>query len=246
MFGIAMETVNLPPIDESTIRHMLAGVSLPWWRRFSYRLLAARCVFCNRRGDLGDIDLCESCLWGLPWSSGPASISSLFEYRPPISTALIALKFHADFRYASVLGTLLGLVWRAKGFGPPAERSMAIVPVPLHLSRLQARGFNQVTQIARYAHEIIGWPLFEDGLSRARPTLAQTRLDAAARRSNLQQAFRLGLNEPYPSTAFVLLDDVATTGATMEAAVATLQTAGEVYPWAVARAMPANITSPMV
>lgn len=281
MFSISAETVNLQVIDGSTIRHSLDHLRLPWWWRLGHRLLAARCVFCNQAGDLGDIDLCEACLHALPWSvaqdvsapvrvvsgnafsggalsggafSGGAisgEVSALFAYRPPVSTALIQLKFHADFRYAAVLGTLLGLSWRQAWAGACPQRTGRLVPVPLHPHRLRERGFNQVAWLARYASHVSGWPIEHRLLQRVRPTQAQTRLDAGARRLNLKDAFQLGraaseFSLSSTPSMLILIDDVVTTGATLEAASAVLQAAGEVHTWAVARAIPANITSPMV
>lgn len=269
MFSIGAETVNLQPIDGSTIRQDLARLRLPWWWRLGHRLLAARCVFCDRTGDLGDIDLCEACLQGLPWSvtqspsaragTCPLSVNTLFDYRPPVSRALIQLKFHADFRQAAVLGTLLGLSWRhvrSLATQDSTQEVPKIVPVPLHRHRLRERGFNQVAWLARYASYVSSWPVEPRLLQRVRATQAQTRLDAGARRLNLDEAFRLGptvtrgslFRPPFvrQASTLILLDDVVTTGATMEAASTVLQTAGEVHLWAVARAMPTNTTSPIV
>ena len=246
MFDIAKETVNLQPIAGSTIRELLLACTPPWWRRLSYRMLAARCVFCQAPGDLGDIDLCEPCLQSLPWSHNNGPIKALFDYRPPISSALIALKFQADFRYAAVFGTLLGLAWQRAFVSMPHDRPTGIVPIPLHPLRLRERGFNQVSLIARSASHIVGWPVLPHTLRRERDTSPQTRLDAAARRQNLQHAFRLGVAAQPPSSSLMVLDDVVTTGATLAAASAAWPAAQEIHLWAVARAMPTNMTNPIV
>lgn len=260
MFDIPTKTVNFELTPESTILRGLARARLPLWYRFSYRLLAARCILCEAPGDLGAIDLCAACLRALPWDqSAQSRPQALFDYRPAVSRGLIALKFAADFRQAAVWGTLLGAGWRAIAY----EASPLIVPVPLHRDRLRERGFNQVAMLARYASRVCGWPVATHLLERHRATAPQTRLDGASRYLNVRDAFTVA-RPPSPHTSFgyklfrararqarlptiILLDDVVTTGATLQAAADALRQAGYcVHPWAVARAIPTKITSPMV
>jgi ComF family protein len=260
MFDIPTKTVNFELTPESTIRRGLSSARLPLWYRFSYRLLTARCILCEASGDLGAIDLCATCLRALPWDRSVQSRpQALFDYRPAVSRGLIALKFAADFRQAAVWGTLLGASWRAIAYEVPP----LIVPVPLHRSRLRERGFNQVAMLARYASRVSGWPVAPHLLERHRATAPQTRLDGASRHLNVRDAFSVG-RPPSPNVSFshaifrartrqarlptiILLDDVVTTGATLQAAAGVLEQAGYcVHPWAVARAIPTKITSPMV
>jgi ComF family protein len=157
---------------------------------------------------------------------------------------LLALKFGGEFRHAAVLGTLLGLYWRETLH--QLEQPL-IVPVPLHKDRLRERGFNQVAMLARYASRIIGWPLSSEVLIRTRYTSAQTRLDAYQRHQNVQAAFSAARPPICEGQAVILLDDVVTTGATLRAAGIALEQAGyQVQPWAVARAIPAKMTRPIV
>ena len=103
-----------------------------------------------------------------------------------------------------------------------------VVPVPLHRWRRMRRGFNQADDLARR----LGAPVLR-ALCRVRATAAQTDLNAAARRRNVRRAFGLS---PFPSHArrrrllegriVVLVDDVRTTGATLEACAAVLKNAG--------------------
>ena len=245
MFDIPDDTVNLPPLSQSTMIGALAAARLSLWWRLTYRLLAARCIYCDTPGDLGEIDLCSGCLRALPWSHWlNAPENALFDYRPAVSRSLLALKFGGEFRHAAVLGTLLGSYWRETLHH--LERPL-IVPVPLHRDRLRERGFNQVAMLARYASRVVGWPVYPQLLIRARYTAPQTRLEAHQRHQNVQAAFSAARPPISQEQAVILLDDVVTTGATLQAAGMALKQAGyQVQLWAVARAMPTKMTSPIV
>jgi ComF family protein len=105
-----------------------------------------------------------------------------------------------------------------------------VVPVPLHASRWRERGFNQATDLSR----ALGLPIVH-ALRRARPTPPQVGLSADERRDNVRNAFTLRRrlrgyrgfeNPPVQRKVIVLVDDVATTGATLEACAGVLRAAG--------------------
>ena len=106
--------------------------------------------------------------------------------------------------------------------GPPPG-SAAVVAVPLSASRLRERGFDQARVLATALASGLALPLLP-ALTRVRATEAQSRLDQAARRRNLSEAFRA--RGPAPPRQVVLVDDVITTGATVDAAARALQAAG--------------------
>ena len=96
------------------------------------------------------------------------------------------------------------------------------IPVPLHRSRTRERGFNQATDLARR----LGIPLCH-ALERVRPTAAQATLPAAERHRNVRGAFSVASRGiPLTGTVVVLIDDVSTTGATLEACARVLKEAG--------------------
>jgi ComF family protein len=99
-----------------------------------------------------------------------------------------------------------------------------LVPVPLHAARLRERGFNQSALIAGSLSARLGIPVL-DGLVRSRATRSQVGLGRAARRRNVESAFdaRPGLRA---GSAVCLVDDVATSGATLAAAAEALARAG--------------------
>jgi ComF family protein len=123
----------------------------------------------------------------------------------------------------------------ARGLGARLRESAAgllgnadiVVPVPLHRSRRRGRGFNQARELARH----LGLPLV-DALRRTRATWSQTDLPAAARHANVRDAFALARRQlPWlalnvEGLRIVIVDDVSTTGATIEACARVLRAAG--------------------
>jgi ComF family protein len=95
------------------------------------------------------------------------------------------------------------------------------VPVPLHARRRRARGYNQAEEIAR--HLGVHWA---DALERTRYTPSQTDLPAARRHANVRGAFALRRRQHVTGLCVLLVDDVCTTGATLEACARVLQDAG--------------------
>lgn len=96
-----------------------------------------------------------------------------------------------------------------------------VVPVPLHRSRHRMRGFNQAREIAGH----LGPPVL-DALRRVRATPSQTDLPAARRHANVRDAFRVRRRQPVGGKTLVLVDDVSTTGATLDACARVLLEAG--------------------
>ena len=104
--------------------------------------------------------------------------------------------------------------------GPPPG---IVVPVPLHVARLRERGFNQSTSLARDVARAVGSPCAPVALRRIRATARQTDLSRSERRRNLRGAFEACREIP---RHVWLVDDVATTGATLTEAARTLRRAG--------------------
>ena len=109
--------------------------------------------------------------------------------------------------------------------------SQALVPVPLHHRRLRQRGYNQSALIARELGRIIDQPVVEEGLRRLRDTPPQARAQSAAdRQRNVEGAFVC----PHRGLAgknLLLIDDVSTTGATLEACALALRQGGVAQVW---------------
>jgi ComF family protein len=100
-----------------------------------------------------------------------------------------------------------------------------LVPVPLGKERRRERGFNQVEEIARRVAKELGITIDTALLERVRKTASQVSLPRRAREENMRGAFRAA-HPANPSYTYIVLDDVITTGATLQAAIDALRAAG--------------------
>lgn len=115
----------------------------------------------------------------------------------------------------------------------------AIVPVPLHPRKKREREFNQAEYLAGALSRAFGVPVLSGSLRRVKDTVTQMALDAERRAANLRGAFAMRRTEAVAGKRLVLVDDVFTTGATMDACAKVLRVAGaqRVIALAVARGM---------
>ena len=216
-------------------------------------LLPPRCVVCGDAG-MSARDVCACCHADLPWQ-GPAcgrcalplpttgicghclqqpspldAVHAAFDYSFPLDRLLPRLKFHADFACGRVLAQCMAERFAA------LPRPAAIVPVPLHPARLRSRGYDQALELAKPIARALALPLRGNLLQRCKSTSAQSRLHADARQHNLREAFRVATVPELPAH-IALLDDVMTTGATLQAAAQAMRNAGvaRVDAWVCAR-----------
>lgn len=143
-------------------------------------------------------------------------------YEGGVREMIQRFKYGRDIAMARPLGALLP---RALSDPRLSGRSFdAVVPVPLHPQRERERGFNQADLLARLLARSIGIPK-HDLLKRIRPTAQQAGFDRAHRMENLRGAFVLRRPLP-PDATLLLVDDVSTTGATLDACAAVLKETG--------------------
>jgi ComF family protein len=102
----------------------------------------------------------------------------------------------------------------------------AIVPVPLFPRKEREREFNQAELLSRSLGKAVGRPVIARKLRRVKETGTQTRLDAAARRENVRDAFAARGGEVFAGKRLALVDDVFTTGATLDACARVLHEMG--------------------
>ncbi|HJP89526.1 MAG TPA: hypothetical protein VJ850_10880 [Candidatus Limnocylindrales bacterium] len=197
--------------------------------------LPAACAGCRREGSA----LCSECEpaldarleaergvpIGLP-ADIPVPLLQL-EWCAPFTgitrRALHALKYDGERRLATPLGAAIARRWERAGVAGDT-----FVPVPASPDRVRERGYDQAALLAGEAARRLRVPVLH-ALERTRATTAQFDLDRAARASNLGGAFRIVQRTPRLPTEgrwFVLVDDVATTGATLAACATTLLDAG--------------------
>ncbi|MGA0098705.1 MAG: ComF family protein [Steroidobacteraceae bacterium] len=222
------------------------------------RFFPPRCLFCLGPGQAPDLDLCAGCeadlLPNVPactvcaqplktagsflcprCAARPRAFDAAFagcRYAWPLDWAVQRAKYSGDIAAAAVLGRLLARRLPAL----QAAHVDALLPVPLHRAREAQRGYNQAHEIACQVGRRLGLPVVSGPFERIRATPAQAGLDAAARRRNLKGAFaRRG---PWPYRRVAIIDDVMTTGTTVEALAELLREAGSewIEVWVLARA----------
>jgi ComF family protein len=172
------------------------GDPLPSWRHLS--LEQQVCPRCRRA------------------RSALSSVRAIGPYEGPLRAIVHALKYGGRRSIAPRLGELM----RSTADGRIDDVDVA-VPVPLHWRRQRVRGFNQADDLAR----LLGIPVLT-ALTRVRSTTSQTDLPAARRHANVRGAFRLRWRTRVSGLRVVLVDDVCTTGATLEACARVLREAG--------------------
>jgi ComF family protein len=137
---------------------------------------------------------------------------------------ILALK-HGDYTH---LAPALGR-WMQRGGGEILAGADVMVPVPLHWTRLFARRYNQAALLANAIHAAGGPPVLADGLTRRRRTPSQGRLSPTARIRNVRAAFAARCPTDLRGKRIVLIDDVMTTGATVEECARVLRRAGAAW-----------------
>lgn len=176
-----------------------------------------RCPVCSH--PMAGLMICPNCD-GRRWNL--ETIVPACRYGGGVKGMIQRFKYGRDITLARPLGILL-----ARALGDPriAGRTFdAVVPVPLHPQRERERGFNQAALLAGFLAGSRG-VLRRDLLRRTRPTLQQAGFDRSHRMENLRGAFALRRQLPRDAT-LLLVDDVSTTGATLNACAAVLKEAG--------------------
>jgi ComF family protein len=199
------------------------------------------CSMCGRpfRGASGEDHPCGACIKRPPhfvaaraWACYPPE--ELEEQ--PLRRVVQKFKYGRKVSLGKPLGRLM-----ASGCEEFLRRCRAelIVPVPLHPKRLRWRGFNQSVLLARQVSRAYDTPVDPFVLLRSRETPAQTQLTEAERRRNMRGAFAVNPDKPVKGKNVLLIDDVYTSGATVEECSRALRRGGarEVYVLTLARAV---------
>lgn len=226
-----------------------------WLRIIQKAVYPSRCLLCDAPGE-GGRDLCAACAADLPHNPVACSLCGLpltaheeglcggclkrtqpldgstipFRYAAPLDHLLLGLKFNRQLVNARLLGGLMAEAIATGGEPLPD----CILPVPLHAGRLRERGYNQALELARPVSKRLGVPLENRLVVRVTATAAQSSLEKKARRRNIRGAFAL-VGEPPAHIA--ILDDVVTTGSTVNELAQVLRRGGakRVVVWACAR-----------
>lgn len=176
------------------------------------------CIGCGEEGNGFLCDICGSSIdAGVRERPFAPPVRALY-YATSFSNMLVANAIHA-LKYSLVreLAEPLGnfLIAPLALLKKIEQRKIILVPVPLHRRRYRERGFNQSELLARVAGERLGIPVLCSALTRTRYTRPQAELSGESRMHNLTGVFSARFRVHYASATYVLVDDVATTGATM-------------------------------
>lgn len=234
-----------------------------WIKNLQFQFFPPTCLVCGAPGK-DVLDLCTGCRFELPRNNPACGCCGIplygdqalicgqcqqhpppfkrtltpFLYEPPMDCLIKLLKFQGQLAAATLLGNLLQEVLIQRTTPLPE----AMLPVPLHPSRMAERGFNQALEIARIVSKPMAIPIIANAVKRHRPTPPQVSLDAKARRSNVRGAFRR--QQPIQARHIAIVDDVITTGSTVIEVARVLKRAGveEIEVWALAHT-PVGISS---
>jgi competence protein ComFC len=206
-----------------------------------------RCVGCGESGHF----LCSRCQQKLPWllrpfckkcgkpeSSGglcPAcwgheteidGIRSVFRFEGVVRRAIHELKYRNLKAISGCLAVLM-----ANYLKDNEVYGEVLVPVPMHPRRLRERGYNQSSLLASELGKLIVMPVFDDSLRRLKDSLPQARTTTVEeRRRNVAKAFACQ-DDKLGGRRVILVDDVCTSGATLEACAKAIKVAGAVSVW---------------
>ena len=209
-----------------------------WWTDLLLYFFPELCLVCGKRLSRAGSILCLKCEYNLPkpglgnldnspvnqtfWGRVPVEKStSLFRFEKgsPYQALLHELKYQGNQTAGLYLGRLLGQELLHSSF----TGCDILVPVPLHHKRQRKRGYNQSELIARGVSEITGIPVVPDLLTRSTHHASQTSLGRYERYQNIKGNFSVSSGAPdVNGMKILLIDDVLTTGSTLEACTWTL------------------------
>jgi ComF family protein len=184
--------------------------------------------FCERCGRPFDplaqgAPICSPCRRGEFRFDGSRSVG-VFEGN--LREAIHALKYHQRTRLAQPLGEMLADGWARFADVTNGESVQMLVPVPLHVTRSRERGFNQSELLAKEVAQAHGFALNTTCLQRVRPTRPQIELKRTERAENVRGAFEVSDPSAVQGKVVLLVDDMFTTGATLNECSRALKRAG--------------------
>lgn len=213
-----------------------------YWYDFVDLLFPRCCEACERALIGSETIICTNCRVTLPRMEsdsaikmtlaskfvGYREIKGVFAYlaftkKGKVQNLLHALKYKKQLEVGILLGKMMAQEAIVLGTFPQAD---LIVSVPLHKNRLRERGYNQSDAFAQGLSEVTGIAWSGETLRRTRYTKSQTGKSKTARRENVQGIFEVAQKEQVVGKSILLVDDVLTTGATLEACTEALIQAG--------------------
>lgn len=186
------------------------------------KITSPKCLICGRpfQSESEEDHACEGCLRKRPVFD---RAGAPYLYHGSAMTAVHQFKYAKKDHMAKPLGKLLAdyAVLRLRGLG-----ECLMVPVPLHPKKLRERGFNQSLLLAKHVSKLLSLELDIFSLRRIRYTRPQTGLKSDQRRKNVSKAFEVLDRKAIDGKRIVLVDDVATTGNTLNECSRVLKRSG--------------------
>ncbi len=211
-----------------------------WFSGFVELLFPKVCLACGDELVPGEDFVCLHCMMDLPPTGllgnpahnpimdklvGKVSLSGAvavywFDKHAAVQHLMHALKYKKQAELGIRLGRLMGAEWQ---YNCPMKEAFVLIPVPLHPARLRKRGYNQAEQLALGFAEKTGFPLAPHLLKRRVNNITQTGKTKEDRWQNVRSIFEC---TEYIHQPVILVDDVITTGSTLEACIAALNQKG--------------------
>ena len=208
-------------------------------REFSALFFPQICVICNDKLLAQEKIICLTCLYKLPKTNNfkepDNALEQLMAGRIPFERiaafcifskkgTIAPLIHHLKYRNRDDIGILLGEMYGEELFGSEFLQPIdLIVPVPLHPKKRKQRGYNQAEIIAKGLSKATSIPISADNLIRTIHNPTQTKFDKTRRWENVKDIFDIKNPEAFENKHILLVDDVITTGSTLEGCGAALQ-----------------------
>jgi len=195
------------------------------------------CVTCGRQLPYGVPFICNKCRYDIPRTGFHKEkdnpVAQTFWGRVPVEYAAALFYYTKGSKYRKLihvikyhgrkeLGYEMGKTYGRELVSTPFSETDLIVPVPLHPQKIRKRGFNQSEWIGKGLADSLGKPIVTDTLYRAVNTRTQTRKSRLERWHNVKNVFKLRSVDPFRNRHVLLVDDVVTTGATLESCASVL------------------------
>lgn len=186
------------------------------------------CCKCGKKLTVEEKEYCKDCCKNMHIFTGGMA---LYEY-VDVAKSIYRFKYGERAEYAEFYGREMAIHFKKR---IQCIKPDALMPVPLHKERQRKRGYNQAELLAKEIGKELGIPVYTKVIVRQKKTLPQKKLNAIERQNNLKKAFKIIKNELKLNT-IIIVDDIYTTGSTIDSIARVLKDAGvhEIYYMALA------------
>ena len=205
------------PVCDEIVTPYGEKICLSCMKKLKY-VTPPRCFKCGKKLDNEELEYCQDCRKKEHlFVRGRA----LYDYES-VAPAIYRFKYANRREYADFFGEEI-----SRYLGEEIRRIApdALIPIPLHKARLKKRGYNQAELLAKAVSRYTGVPVYDKILVRVKNTVPLKRLNPQERQKNLKKAFHINGNDVKLKT-IILIDDIYTTGSTMDEVTAVLKAAG--------------------